>query len=109
MAKLVLVQAVNNSGSLSAPIKMYLTEGERVTLPSEFVLTLKEGQDKDGREVITVGNFQLKLVGTHLREFLEGKLTGFRRKTESGKIVILCQLAEDKVPEADDVRQLETF
>lgn len=109
MATLVLIQAINNSGSLSEPVKIYLTEGHRKDLPEEFVLTLKEGKDRDGREVVTLGNYSLKLVGTHLREFITKKLKGFRRKTESGKVVILCQMVEDEVFEPEDVHKLDVF
>ena len=109
MATLVLVQAIDNSGSLSEPVKVYLTEGDRANLPEEFVLALRESKDRDNREVVTLGNYNIKLVGTHLREFITEKLKGFRRKTESGKTVILCRLAEDEVLEGDDVRHLETF
>jgi len=100
----ILVQAINLKGEKSEPIKMYHTPNG--VLRGEFVLKVTDaGVNQNGYSQVRVGNFGLGLVGTHSADYVEDKLTGFRRK--SGEEVYIK--AEKYVEEFATAKSLDAI
>lgn len=101
MAEVILVQAINAEGELSSPIKVYDRTGKK--LPAQFVMRVSEGGvSKSGTEQTKVSSFKLGLVATHSSDYVEEKLTGFRRMHEDD-VYILATRFKDNEPLVKDI------
>ncbi len=107
MAEVILVVAVNKAGVKSEPMKMYKTAD--LKLPKQFVLKLLDaGTKEDGFEQKKLSNFKLKLVGTHGSDYLDEKLTGFRRKQDDD-VFVVCEQYSEHVASLKDLKDSEEF
>ena len=107
MATVILVTAVNKAGVKSEPFKMYQTNG--TALKGQFVLKVSDaGVNDNGVPQIKVGNFSLGLIGTNGADYLNDKLTGFRRKVGED-VFILAEKFSEHVATKAEMNSAEEF
>ena len=94
MAEVILVVAVNKAGVKSEPVKMYQTKAG--TLKGQFVLKVSDaGVSDNGMPQTKLGNFSLGLIGTHGTDYVNDKLTGFRRKVNDDVFIVAEKYSEN--------------
>tara|TARA_R110000851_G_scaffold262361_1_gene414878 strand:+ start:399 stop:722 length:324 start_codon:yes stop_codon:yes gene_type:complete len=93
MAEVILVVAVNKKGEKSEPFKMYQTKAG--ALKGQFVMKVEDaGVNDNGTTQTKVGNFSLGLIGTNGAEYMDSKLSGFRRKSNDDVFIVAEKFSE---------------
>jgi hypothetical protein len=106
MATKILINAVNGKEK-SKPFVAYLTN-EDAELPKQFVLRLDDTTNRNDEPQLRVSNANIGIIVSHQPEYLEGVLTGYRRKVEDTTVVI-CERFKDDIPSLKSLANSEVF
>ena len=106
MATKILINAVNGKEK-SNPFVAYITK-EEADLPKQFVVRLDETTNRDDEPQLRISNANVGIIVSHQPEYLEGILTGYRRKVEDTTCVI-CERFKDDLPSLKSIATSEVF
>ena len=108
-AEKILVVAIGDDGVKSAPIAVFHTKPD-IKLPKRFSVRLDTaGLNQAGTEQVKIGNFELNLIATHGKEYVETLLTGFRRINDDEQIIVVCERFSDVVTGHVDAMKFKAF
>lgn len=94
MAVTILVVAVNKAGVESSPFKVYQNKDN--ALKGLFTLKVSDaGVNDNGSAQTKLNNFSLGLITTNGAEYIDEKLSGFRRKVGDGVFIQCKKYTED--------------
>ena len=108
MANSIIVTMVAVTGKEeSKPFRMYLRDGFDLS-KKNTVVRLDNGVDRNNNEVLTISNSNVGLIVSHNVEYIEGVLTGFRRKVNDNTFIIVKPFKADIASETE-VNKAEAF
>ncbi len=103
----ILVRAIDADGEKSAPFRIYDAKGEE--LPKQFFLKIETAENRDGEEVLRIGNGKLGLLVISRRpDYWENILNGFCREAK-GMTVVLCEKFVDDIPSVATAKNAKAY